>query len=67
MTGTEPPRGCVKDFGGPRGCGQRPGLAHMETNWFSLVDLGEVTWARTEVTRQGSRLEPGRGPEPGRP
>lgn len=41
------------------------GLAYMETHWFTLVDLGEVTWTRAEVTRQsymGSQLEPGREP-----
>lgn len=69
MTGTEPAHSFGKDFGGLKGYDQCQGWAHMETHPFTLVDLGEVTWARTEVTRQsemGWQLEPGRRLEPAR-
>lgn len=44
----------AKTLGGgfPRVYEQCQGLAYVETHWFTLVDLGEVTWTRTEVTRQ---------------
>lgn len=60
--GPQPYLIAVKDFGGHRRLWATQGLAYMEIyNWFTLVDSGEVTWARTEVTRQS-----GRGPEPAR-
>lgn len=58
--GTQPYLMAVKDFAGSRRLWAARSLAYMEIyNGFTLVNPEEVTWARTEVTRQS-----GRGPEP---